>query len=66
MGTSALIQNSELQNLWIGNGDAVSTDAALSMSYEFDEPASLDGGTVVFSIDFSGETHKTKNPSYFM
>jgi len=56
MGTSALIQNFQLQNLSVGNADEVSTDAAASMLYEFDEPASLDGGTVVFSIDLSGET----------
>jgi len=59
MGTSASIQNFQLQNLSVSNGDEVSTDAVVSMSYEFDEPTSLDGGTVVFSIDLSGETSAT-------
>lgn len=56
MGTSALIDNFQLQNLSVTNGDDVSTDGFVSMSYEFAEPTDLDGGTVVFSITLSGET----------
>lgn len=54
MGTSASIQN--YVNLNLPGGDAPSTDALVNMSYEFAEPTSLDGGTVLFSIALAGET----------
>jgi len=54
MGTSASIQNYE--NLNLPGGNATSADAIIGMFYEFAEPTSLDGGTVLFSIVLSGET----------
>ncbi len=54
MGASASIQNYE--NLNLPGGDATSSDAFVNMSYEFNEPTNLDGGTIVFSIVLSGET----------